>query len=293
MSALPVPTVERSIQTAPEHNRDDQVVRMWLFGKSQHMQRGYARVIRQFQAFTGGKALAEVTLADIQDFADSLAEYSTSTQASALASIKSLLSFSHRLGYLQFDVGKPVKLPKVRNRLAERFLDESEVFAMFAHEPNARNRAILRTLYFAGLRVSEAVSLRWRDVQARTDGGQLTVHGKGDKTRSILLPATVYADLVALRDDSSGDDPVFISRKGGHLSAMQVHRIVQAAAYRAGIERPVSPHWMRHCHATHSLERGAPLHVLSATLGHSSVAVTSVYLHARPTDSSARYLAGS
>jgi site-specific recombinase XerD len=293
MTAQLVPTIDRSIETPAETNRDSHVVRMWLHGKSQHTQRSYARVIRQFQAFTGGKPLAAVTLSDIQDYADSLCEKSTATQASALAAIKSLLSFGHRLGYLQFDTGKPVKLPKVRNRLAERFLEESEVYAMFAHEPDARNRAILRTLYFAGLRVSEAVSLRWRDVQPRDDGGQLTVHGKGDKTRTILLPDSIYRELVQLRDNAAGDDPVFVSRKGGHLSAMQIHRVVQAAARRAGIERDVSPHWLRHCHASHSIERGCPLHVLSATLGHSSVAVTSVYLHSRPTDSSARYLGGS
>jgi site-specific recombinase XerD len=52
----------------------------------------------------------------------------------------------------------------------------------------------------------------------------------------------------------------------------------------------VRPHWLRHAHATHALERGAPLHLVQATLGHASVATTSKYLHARPTDSSARYL---
>jgi len=67
-------------------------------------------------------------------------------------------------------------------------------------------------------------------------------------------------------------------------------RIVQAAAKRAGLEVHVSPHWLRHSHATHALERGAPIHLVAATLGHASVATTGKYLHARPTDSSARYL---
>jgi integrase/recombinase XerD len=70
-----------------------------------------------------------------------------------------------------------------------------------------------------------------------------------------------------------------------------VWRIVRAAAARAGISLAVSPHWLRHAHASHALDRGAPIHLVQATLGHASVATTGKYLHARPTDSSARYLA--
>jgi len=65
---------------------------------------------------------------------------------------------------------------------------------------------------------------------------------------------------------------------------------VKAAAERAGLPASVSAHWLRHAHASHSLERGAPIHFVQATLGHSSVATTGRYLHARPSDSSARYL---
>ena len=69
-----------------------------------------------------------------------------------------------------------------------------------------------------------------------------------------------------------------------------VERIVTKAAVRAGVEGKVSPHWLRHGHATHALERGAPIHLVQATLGHASVATTGRYLHARPTDSSSKYL---
>ena len=103
----------------------------------------------------------------------------------------------------------------------------------------------------------------------------------------------MWADLQALRatGDTTPDAPVFRSRKGGHLTARQAQRLVDAAARRAGLRAGVSPHWLRHAHATHALERGAPIHIVQATLGHASVATTGRYLHARPTDSSARYLA--
>ena len=66
--------------------------------------------------------------------------------------------------------------------------------------------------------------------------------------------------------------------------------IVRQAADRAGIELPVSPHWFRHAHASHALDRGAPIHLVQATLGHASITTTGRYLHARPNDSSSRFL---
>ena len=149
----------------------------------------------------------------------------------------------------------------------------------------------MRLLYAAGVRVSEVCGLKWRDVQSRGEAGQITVYGKGGKTRFVLLSADTWQELIVLRGETDSDVPVFPSRKGqGHLSAAQVHRIVKAAAGRAGVDVPVSPHWLRHAHASHALDRGCPIHLVQATLGHASVATTGKYLHARPEDSSSRYL---
>ena len=70
----------------------------------------------------------------------------------------------------------------------------------------------------------------------------------------------------------------------------QVRRIVYAAAKKAGLAQKVSPHWMRHAHASHALDRSAPIHLVQATLGHASVSTTGRYLHARPSESSSFYL---
>ena len=89
------------------------------------------------------------------------------------------------------------------------------------------------------------------------------------------------------------DDPVFRSRKGGAaLDPSAVHRIVKAAAARAGLPEAISAHWLRHAHVSHALDRGAPAHLVQATVGHASLATTSRYAHARPNDSSSRYLPG-
>jgi site-specific recombinase XerD len=118
------------------------------------------------------------------------------------------------------------------------------------------------------------------------------VFGKGGKTRAVMLPVSMWRELVALRGEATDDDPVFRSAKGGALDPSQVHRIVKQAARRAGLPPAVSAHWLRHAHCSHALDRGAPAHLVQATVGHSDLRVTSRYAHARPGDSSANYLRG-
>lgn len=269
---------------------DGTLLELWLHGRSPHTQLAYRSDIGRFLTFTR-KPLRAVTLSDLQAFADSLEELASASKARTLAAVKSLTSFGHRIGYLPFDVGAAIKLPPVKNTLAERILTEADVHSMIALEPNPRNRVLLRLLYAAGLRVSEACALKWRDVQARKNAGQVTVYGKGGKTRVILLSAETWRELESLRNEGGPDKPVFVSRKRcGHLDSSQVLRIVREAAQRAGVELPVSPHWLRHAHASHALDRGCPIHLVQATLGHASVSTTGRYLHARPDDSSALYL---
>ena len=269
---------------------DHHLIELWL-GRhaSRHTRRNYARQADRFLAFVR-KPLAEVRLGDVQTFAASLDHLAPATQANAIAAVKSLLSFAQEAGYLRFNVGAAVKAPPVKNTLAERILAEPDVHRMIALEPRLRNRIILTLLYAGGLRISELCSICWRDLSERDDAGQITVFGKGGKTRAILLSASTWRQIETLRGEAGPDAPLFVSREGGPLDASQVHRIVKAAAIRAGLSGEVSAHWLRHAHASHSLDRGAPIHLVQATLGHASVATTGRYLHARPTDSSARYL---
>ena len=270
-------------------NTDQQLIALWLHGRPESTRAAYAREAERFLSSIY-RPLREMTLGDVQVFADSLAELAPATRAQRIAIIKSLFGFAHRLGYLPFDVSRPLRLPTRKNTLAERIMTEADTHKVIALEPNTRNRVMLRLLYASGMRVSELCGLKWRDFQGRDEAGQVTVYGKGGKTRAILLSAATWQELIALR--SEPDKPAFPSQKqGGHLSRVQVLRIVRQAAKRAGVEGKVSPHWFRHAHASHALDRGAPIHVLKETLGHSSIATTSAYTHARPTESSSRYLA--
>ena len=217
--------------------------------------------------------------------------------------MKSLFSFGLRLGYIALNVAAVLRIPRIKDRLAERIINETSVHAML-HEADrafkaagagdagrlaARDLVMLRLLYASGGRVSEICGLTWADCVARANGqGQVTLFGKGDKTRMVLLSSATWAALDTLRSDNTAAAPVFSSRKGGgHLSTVQVWRIIRTAAKRAGLAAAVSPHFMRHAHASHAIDRGAPLHTVQATLGHASVATTGRYLHVRPEESSA------
>jgi integrase/recombinase XerD len=286
-----VPVTPTALVVPKQADSDQQLIDLWLHGRSRHTQRAYRADAMRFLEATG-KVLHQITLGDLQQYAEQLAGsgLERSSVYRSMSAIKSLFAFGHRLGYLPFDVARPLRLPALRDGLAERILDETDVLRMIALEQMPRNRAILLTLYAGGFRVAELCSLKWSDLQGRNEAGQITVFGKGGKTRTVLMPMSVWNALMPLRGDAAEAAPVFRSRKGGHLDESQVWRIVRKAAKRAGIEKEVSCHWLRHAHASHALDRGAPIHLVQATLGHSSVASTGRYLHARPSESSSSYL---
>jgi site-specific recombinase XerD len=273
----------------PQAHSDDQLIALWLHGKSEHSQRAYLADVRRFGEFVG-KPLQAVILQDLQEYADSLAGLSANTRKRALNSVKSLFTFGHKLGYLTFNVAAALKAPSVKNTLAERMLTESEVLTMIALTQNERDKLLLRLLYASAGRISEVCALKWRDAQPNGGSGQVTLFGKGGKTRAVKLSVETWKALNAMRKEKGADEPIFRSRKGGHLHPSQAWRIVRAAAKRAGIEGNVSPHWFRHSHASHALDRGATVALVRDTLGHSSLAVTSMYVHAKPDESSALHL---
>jgi integrase len=151
---------------------------------------------------------------DLTAFWESLAGLGPATRNRILSSVRSLLAFAHRIGYLPFDVGRPFRMKAVRNELAERILPEADVHRMLNLEPDRRNRALLTLLYASGIRVQELCDLEWNHLQAQgEDEGQVTVFGKGGKTRSVQLPASVWKPLLQLRPKGKASGPVFVSRK--------------------------------------------------------------------------------
>lgn len=291
MNAL-APTRSLVPESRPSEENDLALIELWLGTKvSPHTQRAYRSEIDRFRS-ASDKPLGLVTLADLQAYADELGQGSRkpATINRALTAIKSLLSFGHETGYLAFNVGSAIKLRPNPDGLAQRILDESEVAKLIDQAAPGRDQVMLRLIYMSGIRVSELAQLKWRHLMPRAEAGQITVFGKGGKTRTILLKLKTWNALLSLRGEAGPLDPIFRSQKGGHLDVSQIRRIVYAAAKRAGLPKKVSPHWLRHAHASHALDRSAPIHLVQATLGHASVSTTGRYLHARPTESSSLYL---
>lgn len=270
---------------------DDRLVDLFLNRQdAAHTKTTYATAIAQFITFIDEKPLDLVSVGNIQQYKDHLrATYKSDyTRRLKLDAVRSLFAYALTIGYLRFNVAAAEKTFKVTNRLAERILSEEEVMRLLGVPDNERDRLIVRLLYSSAMRVSELCDLCWRDVA----GDTLAIHGKGDKTRFVKLSVQTTAHLQAFRPAGcAAAGRVFLSVRGNPLLPSTVFRVVRKAGIAAGLTQSVSPHWLRHAHASHALARGATVAVVKDTLGHDNVATTSKYLHIRPDDGSSLYLA--
>lgn len=268
---------------------DAHLMDLWLRGKaSAHTRRAYERDAQGFLAFIGlaGLDMRSATVSAMQDWIDSL-DGKPSTRARKVAAVRSLLTFGQKTGYLTFNVGASVNAPKVPNELAQRILTAREMFQLMDAAKEGRERALITLLYASAIRVSEAAGLLWIHVRPTDRGAVLTIHGKGEKTRFVGIPQEAVRELEAIRTTAPS---VFSTRSGRPMLPGHMRQVVTVVARRAGIDKPVSPHWFRHAHASHSLDRKCPVHVVQATLGHASLATTSRYVHVNPEDSSGHHL---
>ena len=258
----------------------------------------YRRDVGQFLAFLTGhlggqptlKQLARLTPADIRAFmaarrADGAGNRSLMR---ALAGTRSFARFLERNGKGKVGALSAVRTPKLPRTLpkplaasAARQLTDADLRAGEARETwvLARDAAVLALLYGSGLRISEALGLKRRDIAAGTD--VIRVLGKGSKTRMVpVLPqvAKLIADYLALCPyDLPGDGPLFVGARGGPLGP----RIVQLAMERLrgalGLPDSATPHALRHSFATHLLARGGDLRAIQELLGHASLSTTQIY----------------
>jgi integrase/recombinase XerD len=145
--------------------------------------------------------LNRISLGDLQSFAQSLigSGLAAISRARTLAAVKSLFGFCHRMRYTSTNPAAELQLPCYENRLAGRILSEEDVLQMLAASAEPRDKLLLNLLYSAGLRVSEACHLRWRNLRPHGNAGQLTVFGKNGRTRAIALPARLWSELISLR----------------------------------------------------------------------------------------------
>lgn len=211
-----------------------------------------------------------------------------STIRRTLSALASYFGFLVEEGRIATDPTELVQPPAPRRPLPD-VLGVAEVEALLeAPDPESdrylRDRAILELLYATGMRVSELTGLTRSDVDL--EARMLRVIGKGDRQRLIPFgePAAqalerYLRDLRPKLADSSSEGAVFLNRRGGGLSRMSVWTTVKENARRAGIQRKVSPHTLRHTCATHLLEGGADLRIVQELLGHADISTTQIYTH--------------
>jgi integrase/recombinase XerD len=175
----------------------------------------------------------------------------------------------------------PRSLPKTLTEAdVERLLDSAD-----GESPlSLRDRAMLETLYATGLRVSELVGLKLTAVNL--NDGVLRVTGKGNKDRlvplgeeAVLWLRRYLADARPLLLEKNLSDAVFVTARGGGMTRQAFWYLIKRRAHAAGVERPLSPHTLRHAFATHLLNHGADLRVVQMLLGHSNISTTQIYTH--------------
>jgi len=268
-------------------------------GLSAHTVAAYRRDLSRYGRYCTDRGVGDAAAADdevVSGFVahlsaarhgpDGTERYRASSVARALAAVRSFHRFLIAEGDAERDPAAAVVRPKVpRNLPRPLSVDEVErilISPLGAGPTTLRDRALLETLYGAGLRISELVALDVDDLDL--EQASVRVVGKGSKER--LVPLGRYA-REALSAYLSGGRPVlasqasrgalFLNARGGRLTRQGCTRILKRCVARAGIRKRVSPHTLRHSFATHLLEGGADVRVVQELLGHASVATTQIY----------------
>ncbi len=232
-----------------------------------------------------------LTALDLRGYVAALHEagYAKSTIARRLASLRSFFRFGQREGWAKTNPAKPLRNPR-QGRTLPHFLTAEEIGRLLLAPPaeqpmGLRDRAMLETMYSAGLRVSEAVGLQQGDLDL--DAGVLRVRGKGRKER--FAPIGSYA-LRAIRrwlavrrlhprQPPGPESPVFVNKFGRRLTTRSVGRMLEKYLKITGLDGRTTPHSLRHSFATHLLDRGADIRSVQELLGHKSLVTTQIYTH--------------
>jgi integrase/recombinase XerD len=262
-------------------------------GLAENTAAAYGRDLAALGVHLDNKGVVEVTDVSTSHLLEHLiamgkAKMSVRTQARHLSSMRMLFKFLLREKVIDANPADDIDMPKPTRKLPT-FLDLREVEAILeaadTQSPRGlRDRAMIEMLYATGLRVSELVNLLAEGVDL--ERGFVLVRGKGNKERVVPLGETAqgwaeqylrHSRPTFLKQDAS---PFFFLRRGGQPMTRQgFWKLLKGYASAAGINRPISPHKLRHSFATHLLERGADLRAVQAMLGHADLSTTEIYTH--------------
>jgi integrase/recombinase XerC len=275
-------------------------------GASPHTLKSYREdlhALAEYLADADGRCPApgSITTGELRGFLSALhdAGYAKSSISRRMASVRSFMRFGQREGWAKANPAKALRNPR-KSRKLPHFLTTEEVGKLLA-APNGesaaaiRDRAILETLYSAGLRVSELVGLTDGDLDFAA--GIVRVRGKGKRER--LAPIGSYAARalkrwlevrkLSPREKIGREAPVFTNKFGTRLTTRSVARMLEKYLQETGLDQRTSPHTLRHSFATHLLDRGADIRSVQELLGHKSLVTTQIYTHVTTANLRAAY----
>jgi integrase/recombinase XerD len=262
-------------------------------GLSANTQEAYSRDLARYLDYLeqlGRTAPAGVTSGDIAAFLGRLKDQGIGprSRARCLSAIRMFHRFLMIENYADANPASIIESPHTLHKLPG-FLSTQEVDDLIgacagSSNENVRDLAMLELLYATGLRVSELVGLKLREVNL--DSGYLMTLGKGNKERLVPIGesacqrVTAYLERVRCRlDPNRRNRFLFLSRLGDAMSRQAFWNIIKKRACLAGISKNISPHTLRHSFATHLLENGADLRSVQVMLGHADLSTTQIYTH--------------
>jgi len=268
-------------------------------GVSPHTHKNYMVDLTQFAGFlrercpeiaaSGAMRLGELDANIIREYLSKMiGTHSASSMARKLAALRTFFQFCVRKGMITVNPAREVATPKVPKRIP-KFLTVDEVFALLDSPSDedvlgARDKAIMELLYASGIRVGELVELNVDGIDLVQK--QVRVLGKGRKERIVPMGDKAcnaiqrYLDLRStLICEGTGEQALFVNRRGGRLTARSVERMMNKYIRKCGLQKKVTPHVLRHTFATHLLGSGADMRGIQELLGHASLSTTQKYTH--------------
>ena len=265
-------------------------------GYSPHTIINYRRDLQEFAADAGKEInVSEIDKQIVRNYVYSLnIKNKSSSVARKLSTLRTFFNFLEQEGIVEQNPMGAISMPKQEQHIPV-FLSVDEVFSLLespsTHEASGvRDRAMLELLYSTGMRVSELVSCDMTDLDF--DIEMVRVKGKGNRERMIPIggPAVktlndyfIQRDIQLKKCLQQGrkfdGDAVFLNNRGSRLTTRSVERLIAEYGRKAGIDKPVTPHVLRHSFATHLLEMGADLRSVQELLGHASLSTTQKYTH--------------
>jgi len=248
-------------------------VELKISKNSQYTLRNYLDWNKQLFEFLK-KQPDQITEDDLKLF---LSEKLSDRASSSIIVFLSAIKYSY-LNILGKDITVRIKRPKREKRFPS-VLSKEEIKSLLDHLENSKSRLMVSLMYACGLRVSELTNLRVSDLDLKDKVGHVK-QGKGKKDRAFNIPAFLADSIKSQAELQKDNQREFLfSGPNGKLSSRNLQKIVSLAAFKAGIEKEVHCHTLRHSFATHLLENGTDIRKIQELLGHSSLSTTELYTH--------------